>query len=275
MRRWAIVLVIVCVLIVPACEPKVEPPPGEPVAEETHALAMNPRPDLSPIDVLEAVKEHDTAFRARIVEVGRAPGFWSGPIAARQAVRYKVLQVYFGALVAEGAQVEVQHIIVGGGPAEDPREPRLNPLLIKPDREVILFAQDHFPGLTDAVYVCGDEPASMIFPPDLEKGWGRDDGPAASADRKPTEKRDASGSSAGPPPGPWCGTNALMEANAFKARKELLKIHTRIALLACEVLRNPESSDAERADAKKMLQDAFTGLKELDEEQRQEDATDT
>lgn len=114
------------------------------------------------VRTLEAVKGHDVVLRAKVVEVARSPGFWSGTFAAVQEVRYDVLEVYKGPAALAGGQAKVGHVLVGHGPAEDTK-PGLNPALVRPGAEVVLFAKESFPGLEKGLYVCGDDPMGIGF----------------------------------------------------------------------------------------------------------------
>ena len=63
----------------------------------------------------------------------------------------------------ESGHLWVNHVIVGGGPCEDRKVPRLRPDLFVRGREVVLFAQKDFPGLEKGVYVSGDDPLGVLF----------------------------------------------------------------------------------------------------------------
>ena len=169
MREWMILLVVGCMLMTASCTEE-KTPKAVNEAEDLAAVTTNPKVALSPVEVLEAVKRHDAAFRARIVEVGDSPGFGSGYLVARQSVKYTVLEVYYGTLVSKGDEVDVQHVIVGGGPAEDSKQPKLNPALMRPGREVILLVYGKFPGCGKGLYVSGDDPAGVIFLNGTAKG---------------------------------------------------------------------------------------------------------
>ena len=114
------------------------------------------------MSILEGLKSHDCVLRARVVEVGVSPGYWSGLIVAVQKVKYEIIDVYKGQDLIDGKQVWVSHVLVGGGPVEDDT-PRLCPRLFVPGIEVVLFIRKSFPGLGDGIYVVGDDSIGILF----------------------------------------------------------------------------------------------------------------
>jgi hypothetical protein len=144
------------------------------------------------LDVLEDVRDHDIVFRAEVDYVHKSPGHWSTTNVAMQDVTYVVTDMYKGPMLQLGKPVIVHHILAGGGPAEDDDFPQLDPKLIKPGREVILFAQMRFPGLKDGLYVLGHDPTGVVFlnrPPPVpaaaralaERNAAQPDGPSADS----------------------------------------------------------------------------------------------
>ena len=113
--------------------------------------------------VLEDVRDHDIVFRAEIDYVHMTPGHWSKTTVAVQDVTYIVTDMYKGPMLPLGKPVIVHHILAGGGPAEDDDVPQLDPDLMRPGREVILFAQMQFPGIRDGLYVLGHDPTGVVF----------------------------------------------------------------------------------------------------------------
>ncbi len=111
--------------------------------------------------LLDGVKDAEIVVRAEILEVQPSVGFWSGYLAGTQRVTYRAIRVYKGQ-VAEGEELAVDHILVGGAPAED-GEPRLRPDLFLPGRQAILFIRTEFPGLGKGLYVVGDDPVGVLF----------------------------------------------------------------------------------------------------------------
>ncbi len=64
-------------------------------------------------DIAEAAARSDAVFVGRLVEVGRAPHFWSGLVPAMQSLTFEVERVIAGSLTA--SKVTVDCLIVGGG----------------------------------------------------------------------------------------------------------------------------------------------------------------
>ena len=63
--------------------------------------------------------------------------------------------------------------------------------------------------------------------------------------------------------GPWCGTARLMEQKAFDARMDLTQQSLREAAIWCDVILSPDSSEAEKMDARRRLAFVLADLKEL------------
>ena len=126
-------------------------------------LCMGCGRDVAPgLTVLEGMRDHDLVFRGRVLEVGESPGFWSGLFAARQEVVYKTIDIYKGRLPPDTDQARVAHVLVGGGPTEDRNVPRLDPRVIAPGREVVIFAATEF-AKEKGVFVSGDDPIGVLF----------------------------------------------------------------------------------------------------------------
>ncbi len=74
---------------------------------------------------------------AEVVEVGPAPGSWSGIAPAPQRVRYKVVEVLKGRFVEEN--IEVTHYVVHNSLTADTSTPQLSPKIFFPGNRLILF----------------------------------------------------------------------------------------------------------------------------------------
>jgi hypothetical protein len=119
-------------------------------------------PGPTVLAVVSAVKAHDAVARCEVLEVGKSPGFWSGAYPAPQIVRYRVLEVYAGRLDALPSQgVDVTHVVVGKGRIED-TEPRLNPKMVRPGRQMILFLRRDPQGFGKGWFVFGDDPFGAV-----------------------------------------------------------------------------------------------------------------
>ncbi|HDZ20769.1 hypothetical protein LCGC14_0525320 [marine sediment metagenome] len=114
------------------------------------------------LTVLEGMRDHDLVFRGRVLEVGESPGYWSGILAARQEVIYKIIDIYKGQLPLDTDQVRVAHILVGSGPTEDRNVPQLDPGVIGPGREAVIFAATDFAN-EKGIFVFGDDPIGVLF----------------------------------------------------------------------------------------------------------------
>ena len=73
-----------------------------------------------------------------------------------------------------------------------------------------------------------------------------------------TTKKEAGGL------GPYCGTNAVLALEGMKAYRDVLLVNTRLAVAACQVISDPNSSEPERADARKSLHDIENELRSLE-----------
>lgn len=79
-----------------------------------------------------------------------------------------------------------------------------------------------------------------------------------SGDNNVTTTKEAGGL------GPYCGTNAVLAQDKMKAYKDVLLVNTRLAIAACQVLSDAKSSEPERADARKSLQNIENDLRSLE-----------
>jgi hypothetical protein len=66
------------------------------------------------------------------------------------------------------------------------------------------------------------------------------------------------------PYGPYCGTNAVAAEQELKARKDVLRGEVMMALLACQILEDPNRPESAKKDAKHILENV---LKELGEQE--------
>ena len=76
---------------------------------------------------------------AKVVNVGRAPGFWSEVLPALQSVRYDVLATYKGKLADK--QITVDHKVVSGSRLVEKHPPGLSKQYFAVGNELILFLQ--------------------------------------------------------------------------------------------------------------------------------------
>ncbi len=76
---------------------------------------------------------------ARVMEVGVAPGFWSGVTPAIQDVQYELLQSYKGDPGSK--QFTVEHRVVKGSRLTEKHPPGLSKAIFAPGKEVIVFLQ--------------------------------------------------------------------------------------------------------------------------------------
>lgn len=81
----------------------------------------------------------DLVLIAEVAEVKPSMGFWSGFIASRQNVKYKVVKVLKGQLSA--LEFEVEYDVVKNGALSDTEQPRLSPIIFKVGNQLILFLE--------------------------------------------------------------------------------------------------------------------------------------
>lgn len=74
---------------------------------------------------------------AEVTDAGRAPGFWSGIIAAQQTVKYRVDNVLKGNL--KGSSFTVDYYVVHGSRLSEKNTPELNRALFRVGNKVLLF----------------------------------------------------------------------------------------------------------------------------------------
>jgi hypothetical protein len=102
---------------------------------------------------VRAVRAADAVFEGVIVDVGRAPGAWSGSFAVHQAVSYRVTRIARDPerRLRVGERVQVQHVLVEGSATAD-TTPRLRPSLVRAGAGVIVLARwtsDHWTGVDE------------------------------------------------------------------------------------------------------------------------------
>jgi len=121
-------------------------------------LAMNGAEptEVGDLELLNCVRTHEVVIRAKVVEVGVSPGWWSGAFISVQRVRYVAVEVIKGDATMNSRQITVNHVLVGNGPWED-REPGLRQDLLKPDVEVVLFGSASFLEKGEGIFVVGDD----------------------------------------------------------------------------------------------------------------------
>lgn len=95
---------------------------------------------------------------AKVVSVGRAPGFWSEVLPALQSVRYDVLATYKGKLPDK--QITVDHKVVKGSRLTEKHPPGLSRQYFTAGNELILFLQTPTQGIGDE---CGVEHRSAVL----------------------------------------------------------------------------------------------------------------
>ena len=89
------------------------------------------------------LRRADLIFVGTVVHVGPTPKFRSGGFMALQAVRYKVEKVLKGVLPAGTAELDVQHVVVGGSRTADrsPKANRLSPSVFAPGSRLVVVAR--------------------------------------------------------------------------------------------------------------------------------------
>jgi len=120
------------------------------VAEPRPAPAAPGPPDPA---FVRAARAAGAVFEGVVVEVGRAPGAWSGTFAIHQAVLYRVTKIVADPdrRLGVGALVQVQHLIVARSATAD-ISPRLLPALVRAGAGVIVLARwtsDHWTGVDE------------------------------------------------------------------------------------------------------------------------------
>lgn len=79
-------------------------------------------------------------FVGRLVEVGPAPGFWSGDVWAKQVLTYQVVAVDKGSVPA---RLAVPFSIVSGAPMVDTREPKVAAAFTRIGARYIVTVEQH------------------------------------------------------------------------------------------------------------------------------------
>lgn len=100
-----------------------------------------------------AMRAADAAWVGEVLEVGAAPGFWSGRFAVYQEVTYQPTRMLLDreGRLAGVARVTVRHVIVGNSATAD-TEPRLRPELAAVGATVLVLARwraDHWEGVDE------------------------------------------------------------------------------------------------------------------------------
>ena len=100
-----------------------------------------------------AARAADAVWVGEILEVGPAPGLWSGRFAVYQEVTYRPTQVLAdrGARLGGVSRVTVRHVIVGGTATADVT-PRLRPELAQVGATALVLARwsgDHWEGVDE------------------------------------------------------------------------------------------------------------------------------
>ena len=89
------------------------------------------------------LRRADLIFVGTVVHVGPPPKFRSGGFMALQEVRYKVENVLKGVLPAGTAELDIQHVVVGGSRTADasPEANRLSPTVFAPGSHRVVIAR--------------------------------------------------------------------------------------------------------------------------------------
>jgi hypothetical protein len=95
-------------------------------------------PHCDEIQMRQLANDSELIVVAEIVEVGRAPGIWSGLLLVAQNVRYEVKEVLKGK-VLDKCQITVAHYVVKNSLTADTTEPRLSPKTFKTGNRLVLF----------------------------------------------------------------------------------------------------------------------------------------
>lgn len=113
----------------------------------TGLCAADPTPPATSRTATEAALERaaksaDAVFEAVVVDAGRAPGVWSGVLAAYQTVTYRITKVVTAhdPRLSAGTKLAVSHAIVAKSATAD-RAPRLRPDLVHVGARVIVLAR--------------------------------------------------------------------------------------------------------------------------------------
>jgi hypothetical protein len=101
----------------------------------TSGIAAAPR--RQPPDLQRLALAADIIVVAEVKTVGKAPGFWSGFIVARQSVKYKTLTVLKGQLKA--TELDVWFVIDADNPFVEPLEPQVSTMLFQPGNRHVVF----------------------------------------------------------------------------------------------------------------------------------------